>query len=99
MHGKFLSMTGICRKAGLLQAGHDAVKDSVRNGKAGLVFFAADASERLQKEITNLNNGITVLKTDITAEQFGLSAGKKAAVFSVTDKKFAQVLLAKYEEE
>ena len=49
-----MGFIGICRKAGKLCCGHDAVKESVVKNMAVLVFFSSDASERLKDEMKNL---------------------------------------------
>ena len=43
---KLFSALSLCRKAGKLVLGFDAVTDSVYGGKAVLVLLAADASDR-----------------------------------------------------
>ena len=45
MPGNILFALSLCRKAGALVMGFDAVKDSVGKGKAQLVLCAGDLSE------------------------------------------------------
>ncbi len=93
---KFLSMLGLCHKAGRLQLGHDAVMDSIVRKKANLVLLANDSSERLQKEtkttIERSGKNIDVLFTAFTMKEIGLAVGKISAVLAVTDKNFASRL-------
>ena len=55
---KFLSLLGMCRRAGRLQWGHDACIGSATRGKAALCLLAADASERQagDRKSTRLNS-------------------------------------------
>lgn len=50
---KFLSVLGLCRKAGKIQLGADNVCDAVRSGRSRLVVLASDASDNTKKKITN----------------------------------------------
>ena len=43
---KLLSLMGLCRRAGRLGVGHDAVFDAVRRGRARVVILTSDASAR-----------------------------------------------------
>ncbi len=98
-----MGFLGICRKAGMLLCGHDAVKESIISSKAQLVFLSSDASERLEREMrhacTYNGKNIPVLRTACAMEDFGVGIGKKSAVFSVTDTGFATKLLLKFGEE
>lgn len=89
-----MGFIGICRKAGKLLIGHDAVKESVVKNKAVLVFFASDASKRLESEVQNLVSGksINLISTPFSSDDFYTGLGKKASVFSVTDEGFAKKL-------
>lgn len=89
---KTMRFIGICRKAGRLCCGHDAVKESVVKNSAVLVFFSSDASERLKDEIKNLaskSKNARVSLSPFSSDEFFSGIGKKASVFSVTDEGFA----------
>jgi ribosomal protein L7Ae-like RNA K-turn-binding protein len=98
-----MGFLGICRKAGKLLCGHDVVKESINSSSAQLVFLSADASDRLEKEMRYLctcnGKNIPLFRTQCTMEEFGISLGKKSAVFSVTDTGFATKILQKFGEE
>ena len=51
MRDKFLSSLGLCRRAGALYLGAEAVSSAIRKGEAALVFTAADMSEKSLKQI------------------------------------------------
>lgn len=93
---KFLNMLGLCRKAGKLCLGHDAVMDSIVHKKAYLVLLSSDSSERLQKEtettIERSEKSVDILFTAFTMKEIGLAVGKISAVLAVTDKNFASRL-------
>ena len=87
-----MGFIGICRKAGKLCCGHDAVKESVVKNRAVLVFFSSDASERLKDEMKNLAIKSTGTKRSLSpfsSDEFFSAIGKKSSVFSVTDEGFA----------
>ena len=91
MNDRFLSFLGIMKKAGKLYSGHDAVKEEARNGKAELVIFTADASERLKNEFRNILEGknTATVYTGYTINDIYCATGGKAAVLCVTDSKIA----------
>ena len=87
-----MGFIGICRKAGKLCCGHDAVKESVVKNRAVLVFFSSDASERLKDEMKNLaikSTGTKLSLSPSSSDEFFSAIGKKSSVFSVTDEGFA----------
>ena len=53
----------LCRKAGALVTGFDAVKESVYQGKAALVLCAQDASEGTQARVRRFCEGLCQVLT------------------------------------
>ena len=94
MTEKFFNAMGISRRAKKLCIGHDEVKTSLKNGKAVLVLLTADASERLQREMTNLSDAVPVIRTDATMQEMGFYIGKKSGVFSVIDGGLKDLILS-----
>ncbi len=94
MTDKFFNAMGLSRRAKKLCIGHDEVKTSIKNGKAMLVILASDASERLEKEMTNLAEEIPVIRTDATMQEMGFYIGKKSGVFSVIDGGLKDLVLS-----
>lgn len=94
MTEKFFNAMGISRRAKKLCIGHDEVKTSIKNGKAVLVLLTADASERLQREMTNLSDSVPVIRTDATMQEMGFYIGKKSGVFSVIDGGLKDLILS-----
>lgn len=88
---RIMGFLGICRRAGRLLIGHDAVKESIVKGNAALVITSSDASERLCREIERLTDGkgVKVINAPFSSDDFYSGIGKKASVFSITDEGFA----------
>ena len=99
---KLLSLLGMCRRAGRLQWGHDACLESVKREKAKLCFFAADASERLQREFRfaaeRAGGVMPILYTSYTMQQIKDATGYYAGVLSTEDEGFARRLLQLHQE-
>ncbi|MDR1630407.1 MAG: ribosomal L7Ae/L30e/S12e/Gadd45 family protein [Oscillospiraceae bacterium] len=89
---RFLSMLGLCMRAGRLSVGHDAAKQSIRDKKAFLCIMTADASARLVEEMKTLCASSPLIVTDYGMEDIKTAIGKKAGVMSVNDEGFANTL-------
>lgn len=94
MNDRVLSLLGLCRRAGKLTMGNDAVIDDILKGKAYLVIFASDLSDNTKKGILSAAKlrGVKVLTTDADKFQLGNAVGKYCAVISVNDRGFAKRL-------
>lgn len=92
MPGNILFSMSLCRKAGALVMGFDAVKDSVLQGKAQLVLCAADLSEKTRRRVGMFcEDWVDV--ADLSLTQFELSpiSKKLTGVFAVTDPELANL--------
>ena len=75
----------LCRKAGALVTGFDAVKESVYKGKAALVLCAQDASEGTQARVRRFCEGLCQVLTLpctcllYTSMRMGIQAGHARA--------------------
>lgn len=102
-NNKLLSMLGLAKKAGKLSLGHDAVMESIARGKAQAVILAADASDRLEREmkreIAFQNSMATLIRTKHTMAEIGTALPHKVGVVSVNDASFAQAVLKIFEED
>lgn len=94
---KFLSLLGMCRRAGKLSCGHDGAIGSVRSKSAKLCLLSSDSSERLRKEIEREANfdgrNIPVVILLSTMDDIRKATGLKSAVLSVNDEGFAKTML------
>lgn len=97
---KFLSLLGMCRRAGRLQWGHDTCLIAARSGSAALCLLASDASERLRRDIRRAAaDGTDVVDTCYTMQQFEAAVGLHAGVLSTADAGFAKELLRLYRND
>ena len=101
-------MLGICRKAGRLAVGSDAVMKAIRiegGGRAKLVLISSDASDRTAKQFTDkcVFYGVTAVTLPSDSFDVGHAVGKNAVtVCAVTDSSLASALekaLAAAEEQ
>ncbi|MEG2841880.1 MAG: ribosomal L7Ae/L30e/S12e/Gadd45 family protein [Ruthenibacterium sp.] len=92
MPSKIIFSLSLCRKAGALVYGFDAVKESVNKGKAELVLCAGDVSEGTRRRVgTFCEDWVDVM--DLPDTQFDLLqiSKKPTGVFAVTDKQLANL--------
>ena len=101
MKDKALSLLGLARRAGRLSCGHDAAVEAIVKAQAKLCLCAADASERLERELrhacTYETKDIPFMRIDLPMAELSKAIGCKAAVVTVNDGGFAgrlQTLLA-----
>ena len=97
---KFLSLLGMCRRAGRLQWGHDTCLLSAKNGSAALCLIASDASDRLRRDVHRAAvQDVRVIDTFYTMQQFEAAVGLHAGVLSTADTGFANELLRLYRND
>ena len=93
---KFLSLLGLCRKAGKLAFGSDNVCDAIRSGSAKLVVLASDASENTKKKIKNCASyyGRRLFVCETDKETLGRRLGRagEASCAAVCDESFSAML-------
>ncbi len=94
MNDKILNLLGICRRAGKLTIGNDAVTDEAINGKASLVIVSNDVSQNTEKKLRNTCGRCRtqLLKLNRTRDELSGAIGKYCAVAAVCDKGFANRL-------
>ncbi len=87
-----LGALGLCRKAGKLVMGFDAVAESVMKGKAVLVLTAQDLSPRTARKTREFCEGILhVQSMPLTQEQLCAVTHKPVGVYAVTDENLARL--------
>ena len=79
----------MCRKAGKLLLGFDAVKEAAKQGSVKLFLLAADASEKTEKEIRFFAGTLPVRKLPFDMDTLKLVFRKRTAVFGVCEDGFA----------
>ncbi len=82
----------LCRKAGALTMGFDAVEDACVKSKAWLVMVASDASaktvQRLNYAVGDL---VDVISMPLTQDRLADISRKPVAVYAVTDRNLAKL--------
>ena len=92
MKDRLLSLLGICKKAGKLTQGFDAVSESAGKGEASLILTAKDLSPKSGKEVefTAAKTNTEVVRIPVTIDEIWRQTGKRAGVLAVLDKGLAQ---------
>ena len=91
---KLLSLLGLARRAGRLEAGFDACRAAAREGRAALLQAAQDHSPHTYKKIQDESEraGNSAARAPAGMVELGRACGVRAGVVSVNDKGFAQAL-------
>ena len=89
---KLLNFLGLCRRAGKLTTGFDAVEETVVKGESQLVIIANDTSPNTEKKLSNIceTNNVKLIKLNRSKDEISVAIGRFAVTASVTDKGFAQ---------
>lgn len=92
-----LSMLGLCKKAGRLVSGVPLVCDAVREGRAFLTVYAAEASANSVKRVCDKCKSYEAdaMAVETTPEALAKAIGKSGAVaaVSVCDRGFAEAIM------
>lgn len=92
MPGSILFSLSLCRKAGALAAGFDAVKDSVGRRRAHLVLCAKDLSEGTRRRVEAFcAQGPDVVRLEETQQELARICKKPTGVCAVTDPELAKL--------
>ena len=91
---KLLSAVSLCRKAGKLVTGFDAVQESLYDNKAVLVFCAADLSANTRKRVDRFCEkvGAQAITAPLTQAALEQVCPKRTGVFAVTDQGLARLV-------
>ncbi len=82
----------LCRKAGQLTMGFDAVEEACVKGKAWLVLTASDASPKTVQRMKNaVGDLVDVLPMPLTQDQLAAVCHRAVAVYAVTDRNLAKL--------
>ncbi|NMA55822.1 MAG: 50S ribosomal protein L7ae [Firmicutes bacterium] len=95
---KFLSLLGLCQKAGKMLSGTVQCEGAIRSGKVFLLILSHEASEATRDNFTYMcktrNINIIILGTK---HELGSAIGKGSrTVLAVTDKGFKELFLKEY---
>lgn len=94
MKDKLLSTLGICKKAGKLIMGFDAVTEGVELGEVFLVLLTGDLSAKSSKEMAfvSAKHKIDICTAPITMEENLLRLGKRSGILGITDQGLADAV-------
>ncbi len=98
---KFCGMLSLARRAGNIACGFDAVKASVFGGKAKLLLYADDLSEKTLKRVMFLAGeaGMSPIKAGITMEEIGSAVGKApCGIIAILDTHMAKGIVSLLEK-
>lgn len=87
-----LGLLGLCRRAGQLTIGDEAVSDLCKAGQAKLILLSADAGESTAKRARRMSEqaDIPLLRLSAGREELGAALGRgMCAVCAVSDAGFA----------
>lgn len=90
---KLLSAMTMCRRAGRLVLGFDAVKEAAQQKRLHCVLLAADCAARTEKEIRFYCGQQPCRKLPFSMEEMTAYFTKRTAVFGVADEGFARSML------
>lgn len=101
MMDKFLSMLGICRKAGRMAIGATDTLESIKKGKTILIYIASDLSQKTEKELlfAAKDKTIEVIRTRYDMGTLSHAIGIKTGVIAINDQGIAEALKTKYQGE
>ncbi len=100
INDKFLSLLGLCQKAGKMISGSMQCESAIRSGKAYLVIISEEASEATKDEFTHLCTSRD-LPFIIAGgkDELGSAIGKYSrTLLAVSDSAFKDMLLKEYRE-
>ena len=95
MKDRLLSTIGICRKAGKLVMGFDAVAEAIKLGEISLIVLARDLSPKSAKEMAYLagKQNISLCKPPISMDEFWSRLGRRCGILGVADKGLADTII------
>ena len=92
---RLLSTLGICKKAGKVIMGFEAVREAAALGQVSLIVLSGDLSPKSGKEIafTAEKQNIPVCTAPITMEEIQSRLGKRSGILAITDRGLADTVL------
>jgi len=95
MDNNFLSLLGLCHRAGLLASGEEPADAACRAREAKVLFTASDAAENTLRRARHFveNGHCPILSLPYRKEELGSAIGRTSvAILAVTDAGFAAAL-------
>lgn len=93
---KAINLLTICRRAGKLILGFDAVKEAIGDGKISCILTSQDLSPKSLKELNffagKAASPIPIYNTKLTMEDLWCVSNKKTGIIAVCDEGFRNAL-------
>ena len=95
----FLTHLGLAFRASKLAVGEEPVREALAEGKARVVFIAADASDHTRRKLEPKLADVPLQEVGASKAEMGRALGRAScAICAVTDKGFAQSLVQRVKE-
>ncbi len=99
MQHKLVFALSLAKKAGALCMGFDAVKTNVIKGKAYMVMYTCDMSQKNKQRIDRFCEDLTeVFEIDLTKDDLLCITRKPTGVFAVTDIQLATLCKSAFQK-
>lgn len=96
---KVFNALSLCKKAGKLVSGFDAVCDSMRASQAKLLLFASDVSPKTRKRVQDQNIGsIAEILLPFSQQQIAFITQKPVGVLAVADQDLAALCMGAFQK-
>ena len=98
MRSPYLSLLGLCRRAGKVEIGDEAVRSACSNGTAKVLLVASDASEKTCEAFEFIADNVNIphIRVSETREELGNALGKRpCAVVAICDTGFSAAIINK----
>ena len=93
---RLLSSISLSKRAGKLLLGFDVVKGAVLEGKAAIVLFASDLSEKTRRSMERIceESEVSTAHLPFTLDELWMEVGKRAGVLAISDKELAKLVIS-----
>ncbi|MBQ0084464.1 MAG: ribosomal L7Ae/L30e/S12e/Gadd45 family protein [Clostridiales bacterium] len=94
MESKIKTYLGFASKAGKLKFGMAKTEESAKKGKAELIAFANDVSDKTKKEILFIGNkyNVAVVPLGFSGDELEKAVGSRCLVLALEDNSFAKAI-------
>ncbi|HAN43868.1 MAG TPA: hypothetical protein DCP97_00610 [Ruminococcaceae bacterium] len=99
MNKQIISIISLCKRAGKLIMGFDAVKEAAEKSQISIILTANDISPKSCKEIVRVAqiNNVAILSIPVSMDEIFYNVGKRAGILAVSDSGLAKKLIGTLE--
>jgi len=96
---QIISIISLCKRAGKLIMGFDAVKEAAEKSQISIILTANDISPKSCKEIVRVAqiNNVAILSIPVSMDEIFYNVGKRAGILAVSDSGLAKKLIGTLE--